>query len=167
MRRIIFIGFILITLSAIGMAFWLFRRAPSQQQLAKAFPNDSYEKIFISGRVVTLLALNADRKIEGAEDFHGFSVSGKAVIKDESFQKLVKRAFLESLAEGKESAKCFNPRHGLRISDGVQSLDLVICFECKNFISYAGVAKSEGEISGSAEVLYTQILKDAKIEISK
>ncbi len=167
MRKIILIILVVFGLAAILAAFWLFSKHPSAKQLAAAFPNNSAE-IFNSGKSLTLFSLKPGEQIEGAENFHGFSILGKTEIKDENFQKLVKRAFLESLANGSERAKCFNPRHGLRISAGDNAhLDLVICFECKNFVSYSDDIKSEGEISDAAKLLYNQILKDSKIEISK
>jgi hypothetical protein len=168
MRKIILIIFVVFSLSAILASFWLFSKHPSSEQIAKAFPNNSAE-IFNTGKSLMLFSLKPGEQLEGTENFHGFSVLGKTEIRDENFQKLVKRAFLESLSIGaSERAKCFHPRHGLRISAGDNArLDLVICFECRNFVSYSGDIKSEGEISDAAELLYNQILKDAKIEISK
>ena len=161
MRKPLFITFIIIALAVIVTSLWYFSRQPSPAQIARAFPNNSVQ-IFDLGKKVTVFALKPDGKIENAEEFHGYSVLGKTEIKDEDFQGLIKRAFLDSLLGGKEAAKCFNPRHGLRISDDKTSVDLVICFECKNFVSYVEGQQGEGEISNSAEILYNQILKDAE-----
>ena len=161
MRKPLLIIFVIVTLSIMVSALLYFAQKPSDEQIRRAFPNNSAE-VYDLGKNVTLFALKLDGKIENAEDFHGYSVLSKTEIKDQDFQELVKNAFIKSLSGGTESTKCFNPRHGLRISNDKTSIDLVICFECRNFVSYADGQEGGGEISDSAEILYNQILKDAK-----
>src|SRR5436190_15427716 len=133
MRKIIFITFIILSLSAIIGSIWLFSKYPSAEQIAQAFPNNSAE-IFNSGDKLILFSLQPEGKSFDAEDFHGYKVLKQTEIKEESFQKLIKNTFLKSLTDRNESAKCFEQRHGLRILRESSTLDLVICFECRNFV---------------------------------
>lgn len=61
--------------------------------------------------------------------FNDYPVLGQVHIEDTT----VIRAVADDLKLGTSrdaSSKCFFPRHGLRIKDGIGTLDLVICFEC-------------------------------------
>lgn len=161
LRTVIFFAFLAITLAITAFAFWYFSFSLSEDQKAKAFPENSYQ-IFQKSDKLTLYALNPDGKSESAENLRGFSVITKNEIKIKSHQDLLKRSFLRSIISETAKNECFKPRQALQISDGKRTLDLIISFECGNFISYFGDKKGEGKISRSAELLFNQTLKNIK-----
>jgi hypothetical protein len=158
LRRIVFYTFLVSTIAVTAFALWFFSGSPGEEQMAKAFPLTSHQ-VFTEGKSLTLYALDPKEKIPGAEDFRGFSVRGKTEIRDRGFQNFLKNSFIKSLSD-EASAKCFNPRHGLRISDGKRTTDVLICFECRNFEVYFEGNKSVGAIDKSAEVIFDKTLAD-------
>lgn len=161
LRTIIFFAFIAVTLAITAFAFWYFSFQLSEEQKAKAFPVNSY-KVFEKSEKLTLYALNPDSKNEVAEDFQGFSVISKTDIKVKNFQNLLKRSFLRSITGKTGTSGCFKPRHALRLSLEKQTLDILISFECGKFVSYFADKKGEGKISRSAELLFSQTLKNSE-----
>ncbi len=155
-RQIVFYTFLISTILVTAFAFWFFSGSPDDKQIAKVFPLNSY-KLYTEGKNVTLFSLDPKEKIADAEDFRGFSVLKKVEIKDRSFQDFLKGSFIKSLSN--ESDECFNPRHGLRVSNEKQTVDLVICFECGNFETYFEGKKNTGAVTKNAEVLFNESLK--------
>jgi hypothetical protein len=162
-RRVIFYSFIASTLAITAFAFYLFSGQPNKKQMAEAFPLNS-EKIFSSGKSLTLYSLEPLRQSEKSEEFQGYAVIGKTEIHNQSFKQFLKKAFLNDLADSNIKTECFNPRHGIRIADGNETVDLLISFECENFVSFAGEQKGAGNIFGKSKVLFDQALTDAGIK---
>lgn len=161
MRRYAFFIFIAISLAILGGAIWLFSLGPSEAQIKKAFPDGAYS-FFQNAKSITLYSLKPDSPVEGAGDFHGYTILAKTEIKDERFGYLIKRSFLNSFSLGSGRAACFNPRHGLRLEDGEKEFDIMICFECGWFIAYFEGKEGNGDIiGGPAEIIFDQALKDA------
>ncbi len=66
-----------------------------------------------------------------AETFHGYRILGAADVDDPT----TRRRIVELVYDGVDGntttvAACFDPRHGIRATQGDRSIDLVICFEC-------------------------------------
>jgi len=57
---------------------------------------------------------------------------------------------------------CFHPVHGLRVSDGNQSVDLLVCFACSRLLVFSGQAKSFTTIGGSLDtgMLLNHVLRE-------
>jgi hypothetical protein len=159
-RKFIFYGFIASTLAITAFAFYIFSDQPDKEQMAKAFPLNS-EKIFSSGKSLTLYSLEPYKQSEKEEKFQGYAVIGKTEIHNQSFKQFLKQAFINDLTDSNSKTDCFNPRHGIRISDKKETLDLVISFECGNFLSFFGNQKGAGNIFGKSKVLFEQTLTDA------
>ncbi len=166
-RKVIFYTFLVSTISIIAFAFWLFSRHAGKEQIAKAFPSNSFQT-YSNGKNLTVYSIEPFKKIENSEDFHGYSVIGKTEITNRGFRDLLTKAFLNDLAnEHLDDTKCFNPRHALRISDAKQTVDLVISYECGNFETYFGDKKGKGEVSGNSKVLFNKTLQDANIKLAE
>ena len=60
-------------------------------------------------------------------------------------------------------AKCFWPRHALRLEADGKVTDYVICFECLQFRSYLGDQQSELAIDKSPLPVFNEELKRAGI----
>lgn len=78
-----------------------------------------------------------------AELFHDYNVLGHAEITDTNEQHVL----LQELACGVRESRgdvfaCFTPRHALHVEQGDRSIDLVICFECRQVSAYGFQQKS-------------------------
>src|SRR5687768_18379585 len=79
-----------------------------------------------------LYSLDPEHQKDPPRDgFHGWKVLGKTTVKDAETRK----SLLTALDKGAQDndgtvARCFDPRHGIRVKDGDKTIDLVICFEC-------------------------------------
>jgi hypothetical protein len=65
------------------------------------------------------------------DGYHGWHILGKSEVKD----KAQRKEFADALRLSAEDnpgivAACFQPRHGIRLTAGEKTVDLVICFEC-------------------------------------
>jgi hypothetical protein len=66
-------------------------------------------------------------------------------------------------------ARCFEPRHGIRATDGKKSVDLVICFECGwVYVFVDNDEKSvQLNIKGNLQPALDKVLTDAKVPLPK
>ena len=101
------------------------------------------------------------------ENFHGLLVLGKVDIKDAPTQRRILEALDKSKAQGDGIAKCFYPRHGVRVVDGGRETDYLVCFQCSWLQTFLdGKLKTEAEaVSRYAQPLFNQVLDDAKIPV--
>ena len=88
-------------------------------------------------------------------------------VKEADARKNLVAAFEKGVADNKGiAAKCFNPRHGIRVTQDGKTADFVICFECSQFDVYSGpegkVEKGKHLLVGkSPEATFNKVLKDA------
>lgn len=117
---------------------------------------------------VELLSLDPERPKEKPKDeFHGWKVLGRTVVKDDAPRKKL-TADLLAAAEASDgsAAKCFNPRHGLRLTQKGKTVDLVICFECLQVRVFDG-DKDGGKflITDTPQAAYDKVLRDAGVPL--
>jgi hypothetical protein len=105
-------------------------------------------------------------KNDGKERFANYLVIGKVEVRDAAKRESIMVAIKKALHEPAEPAKCFDPRHGLKIVDEKGVTEMIICFECRQFTS-TGAHRSEPweTISATPQDLLNSILKEAKIEV--
>jgi hypothetical protein len=63
-------------------------------------------------------------------------------------------------------AKCFWPRHAIRVNNNGKSYDFVICFECYQFSSSASATSGNQPISPEAQPTFDAILKNASVPLA-
>jgi hypothetical protein len=104
-----------------------------------------------------------------AEDFRGWPVIGKTTIKDPNTRKRLVAALKKGVEENKgDSMKCFNPRHGIRVTHNGVTADFVICFECFQAIVYIGGGKEPRFlITDSPASVFNQTLQHAKVPLAR
>jgi hypothetical protein len=115
-----------------------------------------------------LLSLDPKRPEKAPADaFHGWSVLGKTTVKDAEVRKKVVAAFEKGVRENSGiAAACFNPRHGIRLTNDKKTLDLVICFECFQVQAFVADKRAAGFlVTGSPQALFDDVLKDAKVPL--
>ena len=124
---------------------------PTQAQIQKVFPNASWD-LFKNGRQVTVFWVERGASSPEASDFHGCHIRGEHNVTTIGLQARLKSGIEEAIANDPGyGAKCFIPVHGLRVSDGTQSVDLLICFGCRRLVVFSGAAKSYSTIGGSGD----------------
>lgn len=85
--------------------------------------------------VYSLNPLQVDKS--RAELFHGWPVLGKTAVLDQAARQRLCEQLRKATEENPGmSAFCFIPRHGLRLFQGEQVVDLVICFQCSKIETY-------------------------------
>ena len=100
-------------------------------------------------------------------NFHGYRVLATAAINDPETRKKLVSAFKKAVAEnGGIVAKCFNPRHGIRVSRNEKHEDFVICFECYQ-VRMSGEVRGGFLITGSAQPLFDSVLHSSGVPGAK
>jgi hypothetical protein len=81
--------------------------------------------------------------IPSGESFYRFPVFGEVEIADPNDRQAIISAIQQAVreAEGDEMAKCFYPRHGLRITTKEAIYEYNICFECAHLYKYVNSEK--------------------------
>ena len=132
---------------------------------------DDAAKILAKAEKIELYSLDPSRirdKDKLKDDFHGFGILGKTTLKGDAKKDLVS-AFQKGLAGQIDPAACFNPRHGIRATYDSKTVDLVICFECAQFMVY-GDKDDKGKsllVNKKPQTAFDKALKDAGLEKAK
>ena len=117
-----------------------------------------------------LYSLDPEHQKDPPQDgVHGWRVLGKTTIKDADTRKTLLAA-LEKGAKDNDGtvARCFDPRHGIRVKDGDKTIDLVICFECFQVKTFTGDKLGTGFLTtGSPQPALDKVLTDAKVPLPK
>jgi len=107
---------------------------------------------------------------KGEELLYEYPILCRVIVTDPSQRQLVIALVKEDIQIGwPAEAKCFFPRHVLRVVKAGSTVDLVICFQChkcemhKNGDSDGGLMQTFGERSLT---LLNKILKDAGVPIA-
>jgi hypothetical protein len=112
---------------------------------------------------ITLYSVEPTRVKEG-DNIQGWKVLGKTELKAEARKAVVKQ-LLDSVAEGKEGARCFIPRHAIRVTHDGKTFDLVICFECNWVYAWVGDKRHQATCTKGPEVSWNKILTDAGVKL--
>ena len=115
-----------------------------------------------------LLSLDPKPSAEKPRDgFHGYKVLGQTVVKDADARKKLVDALKKGVAEHDgRVADCFNPRHGIRVTQGGKTAELVICFECYQAHAYLGDKETKGFLlTASPQATFDGVLRDAKVPL--
>jgi hypothetical protein len=148
-RNLLRIAILILFLLTAGFVYWRFFRhpgaklptavlqclqEPQEMTLYSLDPVDGWE--FTSG---------------GAERFHNFKVLGQIEVKSPDDRHLVART-IERATSNWNGVRymCFNPRHGLRITNESGTYDLLICFECQGIEILSGTTQlGDTSLTGS------------------
>jgi hypothetical protein len=107
---------------------------------------------------------------EKAEKLHGYRLLGKTEITDGTVRRKVVTAVKEAIKNAPPNpAKCFDPRHVLRITKAGKTIDLVICFACKQYEIFQPDSEVHGQaktIAADAQPALDQVLTDAGVPLA-
>ena len=162
-RRFLFFPLVIAAIGSLSLVGTIAqpKSQPTQVQLQKAFP-DTSSTVFENGQQMSVFWIDPPQSSQVPMTFHGCHVRRERIITDPKLKAELRAAVNEAIANNSGIAgKCFIPHHGLRVSQGIQSVDLVICFDCHRLAVYSG-QKSRSSIitpTQSTEVLFNRVLK--------
>jgi hypothetical protein len=93
---------------------------------------------------------------------------GKTKIEDRAVRKRLVEAFRKGVASIRQpAAKCFRPRHGIRLVKNGVNTDLLICFQCSNVYAVRnGEQMGNFAIARSPATVFDEVLTKAGIELA-
>ncbi|MBU6327671.1 MAG: hypothetical protein KGQ89_08585 [Verrucomicrobia bacterium] len=91
-------------------------------------------------------------------DFHNTQIESHVAISDPAVIQTITSDILQSLSEKANSARCFNPHHGVRVISKSRIYDLVICYECRSYKFYYDSQSGFGTFGGSSALLDEHLL---------
>jgi hypothetical protein len=103
---------------------------------------------------------------DAAETFHDYPVLGHFDVIDGQQRRDLLAALRKGMSDGKQTAKCFWPRHAIRIVSGGKITDYLICFECYHVHIYSDESVTVRPIDGKQQEAFDRVLKDAGIPIA-
>ena len=112
-------------------------------------------------------AVRHDRKLEGAEDFHGAPVLGKVEITDGDARAAITQVLKRGMETPESAKECFWPRHALRVVSGRRTVDFLICFECSQIYAYEGSSRLFKPVSRTPQPVFNRYLREAGLPLSK
>jgi hypothetical protein len=136
---------------------------------------DEVERLFDKADGFELYSLNPDRQfdkdgklVEPKDGFHGWRVLGKTEVKVGDRKKLVDALRLGAEDNFGLAAGCFIPRHGVRLTGGKKTVDLVICFQCLSVqVFEEGKATKGFLMTHEPQPAFDALLKAAGVELPK
>jgi hypothetical protein len=100
------------------------------------------------------------------EEFHGWKVLGKTVVKNRATRTQLLEALRQGIADNTGiAAACFNPRHGIRAKADGKTLDLVISFECLSMQLYLDDKRTSVLTADTPQGTFDKILKAAGVPL--
>ena len=102
------------------------------------------------------------------EKFHEYPVLGKITITEANQRQQLINALNDSIDSSDGSvAACFIPRHGLRLTEGTDITDYVICFQCHQIKIHSNGKVDAVLTAGDAALKFNAFLKEAGIPIAQ
>ena len=126
---------------------------------------------YLSGNErMTLYSIDFRRpaRVAQGETFGGYAVFGKIEVTDAKKRRNIASALNAAFSKKNISqAKCFWPRHAIRVSRFGSDWEYVICFSCRNaFVSGKGAPEDIISIADDPAELLNNCLTEAGIEIA-
>jgi hypothetical protein len=104
------------------------------------------------------------------EILHGYPVLGKVKVTDREQRQALVSAIKDAVRNNREPEdKCFKPRHAIRSTKAGEMVDMVICFQCRNYQGYRQdkpYPLGTRGISSRAKTLLDKTLADAGVPLA-
>jgi hypothetical protein len=102
------------------------------------------------------------------DNFHRWKVLGRTSVTDPATRKKLNRALRIGAWGAGMPYMCFNPRHGIHVIQAGKSVDLVVCFECRQARAFDGAQPTEGfGVSGSPQPDFDEVLRNAGVPLAQ
>jgi hypothetical protein len=150
-----------------GPMFWRQLRTPIRipepvdSLLESAGQFELYSLEPADGRVATQ---GNDEKL-----FHGWPILGRTMVASGDDRKQLANALREATASNSGMvAFCFDPRHGIRLTHGSQTVDLLICFRCSQVETFInGQAGRRFLTTYEPQPVFDAVLSAANVPLAK
>ncbi len=114
---------------------------------------------------------NAEPSAENAPDdashFHGYPILGKVNLDSALDRQALVDALYDGIAASDGTvAACFIPRHAIRVVEGDQVTDYVICFECLSIEIHAGGKSTDEQTTAAPRPVFNRYLEQAGIPLA-
>ncbi len=176
LQRILFLG-----LLVLGLEGSTYLRADDKKEPddpSEIYTKEVLQDALIKSEQFELFALSLrgggdEDKGKKPETFQGYTVLGKLTIKDADTRKKLADTFPKPPKKGdieREPLKylCFDPRHGIRLSIKGKLVDLLICFQCREFhVCDEKKTLAVRPISIRGYTVFNKILGDANIKFEQ
>lgn len=98
-------------------------------------------------------------KLDQKKTFHGWLIRSRVDVSGEKKSELLGKLYT-AIAEDPAPARCFIPRHGIRAASGDRTVDLIICFECRQMRMYLDGKQVRGMSLGSSpQAFFDDVLR--------
>jgi hypothetical protein len=99
-----------------------------------------------------------------ADHFAGHRVLGRLQISDQATRHKLNDALRAGMQEqGVQQPKCFDPRHGIRVTRAGKTTDLVICFACRRVRVSGG--QRDLVVSPAPQPAFDEVLRAANVTL--
>jgi hypothetical protein len=105
------------------------------------------------------------RKSKEGSLFHDYIVLGSTNIINRNDQYKIAEDIKNAVNSSHGAFLCFDPRHGVRVSDGKVVYDFLICFECGEMKVYSSDGSVESVMIGGSKDVLNEILIKAKVPL--
>lgn len=125
-----------------------------------------------------LLSLHPDPKFKSKDAFRKWPVLGTTVVKAADTRKALLAALDKGIADEEDRLRkqrenglltetgCFQPRHGIRATAGGETVEVLICFECRPVYFYLGDRRGHVLTNESPQKAFDKALKDAGVSVA-
>lgn len=132
-------------------------------------PREDAVTVLRNAATFELLSLDPlpSKRGDSPDAFHGWTVLGEIDVVDPAVRDELVDALEAGIAENDGmAAACFEPRHGIRVTQNGVQYDFVICFECFSARWYAENVQKKGFLlTGSPQPVFDRVLTDASIAL--
>jgi hypothetical protein len=171
-RWIIAILLSVLALSVAGFLFAMQDEGEGGERLKAALPPQT-RQVLDNGPQFILYSLDPQSRgmkpadLKGKPIFHQYIILGQTPLKNAQTRADVLSALYKGIRTNKGgAAKCFNPRHGIRAVQGNQTVDLVICFECRQIKIYDGNGQHNASTESSPQPVFDRVLSQARVPLA-
>ena len=108
-----------------------------------------------------------DKQPDPKKGFHGWKILGKTAVRDATQRKKLIEALYNGIAASDgQAARCFNPRHGIRVTVDGKTVDVVLCFECLQARFVVGDASQIETTTSTPEKFFDEVLTKAGVPLA-
>ncbi len=118
----------------------------------------------------TFYSLNPepDFKHKSTNALGSYPILGQTRIRAGAERNRLLDALDNGIANGNGIAKCFDPRHGIRARKDGETIECLICFECRQIRAWSNKGtKWEFVTSDEPAAIFNRVLKKARVPLPK
>jgi len=113
------------------------RRQAARESFSKLLPRPKTTRLFRIDPIDGYPFATEGRTKSQKPRFHDWGVVASAAPSDANSEAIISHSLGKIVAAHKEGQDaCFSPHHGLTLTDGSKRFDVLLCFECSQYIVF-------------------------------